>query len=781
MALVFNPFTSNFDEVIDLSTSVGSSPNSNGSTVVQSGTSVALTLQPADGTNPGLLTALTQNIGGSKTFLDAVSLDANQINNLADPTLATDAATKGYVDAAINGLFWLPPVQAISFTNVPLTGATPLVIDGYTALNGDRVALAAQTISSQQGIYTVSIVTGVYTLNLVSPAVAVGDAFLSLNGTLHANDSFVTSSISPAVFTQFAGPNTLMVGTIDSQTPSPNALVVLGNTIYAQTASSSQNGMLSAADWSTFNSKQPAGSYITALTGDGTASGPGSAAFTLATVNSNIGTFASVTVNGKGLVTAAANLSGDATTSSSTITLATVNSNVGSFTNANITVNAKGLITAAANGTAGTVTSVSVATANGFAGTSSGGATPALTLTTTITGILQGNGTAISAATTTGTGNVVLSDSPTLTGTIVAAALTLSTPLGVASGGTGASSLTAHALLIGNGTSPITQLAAVATGSLLASAGTTADPAYSTTPTLGVNGTTAGTLSLATSTGGGASVTIQNTSATSAYNFNLPSTAGTAGLFLVSQGGGSTAMSWGTAGNISVVSKTTTYAIASTDGLILCSGSAFTVTLPTASGTAGETHRIMKTDSSLTNIITIATTSSQTIGFYGTSVTINTQGEAWTVVSDGSNWQVVVHDIPSNNVSWTPTGSSSTNTTYSGQYMRMGKNVLLTFRVAWSGSPGTVNPITLNMPTGMTIDTTALNFTDSGAPLFFKGSYNHAGTFNLLEGVYNSTSVITFKTTGSTTGAFNNTTPSTIANGDFLDGTMMIPVSGWLG
>jgi hypothetical protein len=48
--------------------------------------------------------------------------------------------------------------------------------------------------------------------------------------------------------------------------------------------------------------------------------------------------------------------------------------------------------------TLGYVTAVSVVSANGFAGTSSGGATPALTLSTSITGILKGNGTAISAA-----------------------------------------------------------------------------------------------------------------------------------------------------------------------------------------------------------------------------------------------------------------------------------------------------------------------------------------------------------------------------------------------
>jgi hypothetical protein len=47
----------------------------------------------------------------------------------------------------------------------------------------------------------------------------------------------------------------------------------------------------------------------------------------------------------------------------------------------------------------GTVTAVSVVSANGLAGTSSGGATPALTLSTSITGVLKGDGTALSAAT----------------------------------------------------------------------------------------------------------------------------------------------------------------------------------------------------------------------------------------------------------------------------------------------------------------------------------------------------------------------------------------------
>jgi hypothetical protein len=67
-----------------------------------------------------------------------------------------------------------------------------------------------------------------------------------------------------------------------------------------------------------------------------------------------------------------------------------------SGTGASLTV---GGVLYGAGGAAGTVTSVSVASANGFAGTvATATTTPAITLTTSVTGLLKGNGTAISAA-----------------------------------------------------------------------------------------------------------------------------------------------------------------------------------------------------------------------------------------------------------------------------------------------------------------------------------------------------------------------------------------------
>lgn len=70
----------------------------------------------------------------------------------------------------------------------------------------------------------------------------------------------------------------------------------------------------------------------------------------------------------------------------------------------------------------GTVTTVSVVSANGFAGTvATATTTPAITLTTSVNApILAGNGTAIAAATTTGSGSTaVLATGPTMTNPVV--------------------------------------------------------------------------------------------------------------------------------------------------------------------------------------------------------------------------------------------------------------------------------------------------------------------------------------------------------------------------
>jgi|GEM_PF-2811440 len=79
---------------------------------------------------------------------------------------------------------------------------------------------------------------------------------------------------------------------------------------------------------------------------------------------------------------------------------------VGKILGNTVPANAAGVLTNNGTGTlswtspsAGSVTAVSVASANGFAGSSSGGSTPALTISTSVSGLLKGNGTAISAAT----------------------------------------------------------------------------------------------------------------------------------------------------------------------------------------------------------------------------------------------------------------------------------------------------------------------------------------------------------------------------------------------
>ncbi len=150
---------------------------------------------------------------------------------------------------------------------------------------------------------------------------------------------------------------------------------------------------------------------ITVTAAAGTLSGATLASNVLASSLTSVGTLATLTVTATitgsisgnaATVTTNANLTGDITSSGNATTLATVNSNVGSFTNASITVNAKGLITAASSGG-----SVSTAAGNLYTGsqtwTSPNNTTAATVFKCTLVGP-GGGGAGCAAATAGGSG-----------------------------------------------------------------------------------------------------------------------------------------------------------------------------------------------------------------------------------------------------------------------------------------------------------------------------------------------------------------------------------------
>lgn len=84
------------------------------------------------------------------------------------------------------------------------------------------------------------------------------------------------------------------------------------------------------------------------------------------------------------------------------------------------------------------------------------------------------------------------------------------------------------------------------------------------------------------------------------------------------------------------VAKTANYTITNIDKIVDCTSNSFTVTLPTAVGIQGAEFHIKNSG---TGLITIATTSSQTIDGDLTVAIIS--GEALYGVSNGSNWLIL--------------------------------------------------------------------------------------------------------------------------------------------
>lgn len=85
-----------------------------------------------------------------KTDLDFESVA--KILNLPNPTGAQDAATKSYVDSAVEGLAWKDSARAATQANVNLA-APGASVDGITMAAGDRVLVRAQTAQAENGIY----------------------------------------------------------------------------------------------------------------------------------------------------------------------------------------------------------------------------------------------------------------------------------------------------------------------------------------------------------------------------------------------------------------------------------------------------------------------------------------------------------------------------------------------------------------------------------------------------------------------------------------------------
>lgn len=259
----------------------------------------------------GLLTFGDWGIFNSKqpagSYITALTGDGTATGPGSVPfTLATVNASPGSFGTMASAL--LATVNAKGL--VTALGATAILIAESQVTN------LVSDLAGKQPLLTIgnltAATTGVSFTNGTGAVIGTGTALsiaiagASLTGLLSFTDWGTFNSKQAA----------LTIGNLTTPTTGVSitngvgAVIGTGSAVSIATAGASTTGLLSFTDWGTFNGKQPAGNYITALTGDGTASGPGSAALILATVNSSPGTFGTLasaliaTVNAKGLVTA---------------------------------------------------------------------------------------------------------------------------------------------------------------------------------------------------------------------------------------------------------------------------------------------------------------------------------------------------------------------------------------------------------------------------------------------------------------------------------------------
>jgi hypothetical protein len=188
---------------------------------------------PANGNNTTQL-ATTQYV--MATRLDQlvapnvdVSWNSHKITGLLDPTNPQDAASKAYVDSAIQGLDTKASVRAASTANLTLSATQ--TVDGVTLIANDRVLVKDQTTQSQNGIYLVQAGAWTRALDVDAWGELVSAYTFVESGTVNA-DSGWTCTVDPGgtlgttavTWVQFSGAGQINAGA---------GLTKTGNTIDA--------------------------------------------------------------------------------------------------------------------------------------------------------------------------------------------------------------------------------------------------------------------------------------------------------------------------------------------------------------------------------------------------------------------------------------------------------------------------------------------------------------------------------------------------------------------
>ena len=137
----------------------------------------------------------------ARKFLNGIDLSNQRIVSMADPSSATDAATKQYVDNVARGLDWKASVRAATTTNGTLATAYENgdTLDGVTLATGDRILLKDQTSGAENGIYIVAA-SGAPARAAdadASSEVTSGMAVSVTEGTVNGDKTFILTTNDP--------------------------------------------------------------------------------------------------------------------------------------------------------------------------------------------------------------------------------------------------------------------------------------------------------------------------------------------------------------------------------------------------------------------------------------------------------------------------------------------------------------------------------------------------------------------------------------------------------